>query len=73
MVSSANQYGYGNVASARDNGVEVTTEEDATNKVINSSDNVTVSKEDNKTSATLPGANRANDSPEVQSIKMGIS
>lgn len=71
MVSSANQYGYGNVASARDNGVEVTTEEDATNKVINSSDNVTVSKEDNKTSATLPGANRANDSPEVTIDKDG--
>ena len=71
MVSSANQYGYGNVASARDNGVEVTTEEDATNKVINSSDNVTVSKEEDKTSATLPGANRANDSPGLTLDKDG--
>ena len=39
--------------------------------MINSSDNVTVSKEDNKTSATLPGANRANDSPEVTIDKDG--
>ena len=40
-------------------------------KVINSSDNVTVSKEEDKTSATLPGANRANDSPEVTIDKDG--
>jgi uncharacterized surface anchored protein len=66
MVSSANQYGYGNVASARDNGVEVTTEEDAAGKVTSSSDVVTVNnKEDKKTEATLPGANRANDSPNI--------
>lgn len=34
MVSSANQYGYGNVASARDNGVEVTTEEEDRKSVV---------------------------------------
>lgn len=71
VVSSTNQLGYGNVASAQDKKVEVKTDEGATKKANSSSNTVTVNSESKKTDETLSGGNRTNDSPKLDVDKDG--
>lgn len=72
MVSSVNQFGIGNVASAQDNKIEVTTDDDAANKEYSSSNEITVSDDKEKTESTLLGSDRANDSPSVNEKETNV-